>query len=182
MTAEPARSALTGPDWECWSVVLCKPDAVERGLAGTVLARLAPAGVRLTGRRDVRVLPWQIHVHYWDLLVDDGRFPGRDIPACLEAEYAGRTVTVALAHGAPGIHQRLRDLLGHFDPAKAKPGTIRADLGQDSLAAALTEQRLIRNLVHTSDDAHAARRDFGTWYGAAHRGLLLPRSRTTPAR
>ncbi|MDN3061257.1 nucleoside-diphosphate kinase, partial [Streptomyces sp. SRF1] len=55
-------------------------------------------------------------------------------------------------------------------------GTIRGDLGEDSLAAALAERRLVRNLVHTSDDPDAARRDFGTWYGAHHRALLSPPS------
>ncbi|MFJ1717329.1 hypothetical protein [Streptomyces sp. NPDC088260] len=44
-------------------------------------------------------------------------------------------------------------------------GTIRGDLANDSLAAATRGGRLVRNLVHTSDDPASARRDFGTWYG-----------------
>jgi nucleoside-diphosphate kinase len=40
--------------------------------------------------------------------------------------------------------------------------------------AAVAEHRLIRNLVHTSDDATAACRDFGTWFGSGRRDLLLP--------
>ncbi|MER6481010.1 nucleoside-diphosphate kinase [Streptomyces filamentosus] len=161
-------------DFENISVVLCKPDAVERGLADDVLERIAAAGATVTNRQQITVQQWQINVHYWDLLVDADWFPGRDIPACLEAEYAGRQVVVALAHGAPGIHSRLRDLLGHFDPPHAAPGTIRGDLGTDSLTAASAEKRLVRNLVHTSDDPDSARRDFGTWYGARRSGLLAP--------
>jgi nucleoside-diphosphate kinase len=117
---------------------------------------------------------WQIHAHYWDLLVDADWFPDRNIPACLDAEYAHRQVTVALAQGEPGFHAELRRLLGHYDPTRAAPGTIRGDFGQDSLAAALAEKRLVRNLVHTSDDPDAARRDFGTWFGAGRRDLLAP--------
>ncbi|WP_307795493.1 nucleoside-diphosphate kinase [Actinacidiphila acididurans] len=180
MNTKPHRSGavVDGVDWDRRSVILCKPDAVDRGLTDTVLARLALPGVEITGRTRVIVQPWQIHVHYWDLLVDKDWFPGRDIPACLDAEYAGRTVTVALACGGPDLHARLRAELGHFDPARAAEGTIRGDYGEDSLELALAERRLVRNLVHTSDNAEAARRDFGTWYGAARRELLLPRPRS----
>jgi nucleoside diphosphate kinase len=180
MNTKPSQSGdvVDGVDWERWSVVLCKPDAAERNLTEAILDRLALADVRFFGQHDVTVAPWQIHVHYWDLLVDADWFPGRDIPACLDAEYVGRIVTVTLAFGGPGLHSRLRNLLGHFDPGRAMEGSIRGDLGNDSLELALAEQRLVRNLVHTSDDAAASRRDFGTWFGADRRDLLIPRQRT----
>lgn len=162
------------PDFAECSVILCKPDAVERGLVGEVLDRVRAAGFKVSDPVDVTVRPWQIHVHYWDLLVDADWFTDRDIPACLDAEYAGRRVSVALAHAEPGCHGRLREVLGHFDPMYAAPGTIRGDLGADSLEIAALQKRLVRNLVHTSDDADAARRDFGTWFGAGSRSLLTP--------
>ncbi|MFJ5836122.1 nucleoside-diphosphate kinase [Streptomyces shenzhenensis] len=159
-------------DFDRCSVILCKPDAVQRQLVDTVLDRFTAAGVTIANRLDVTVQPWQAHVHYWDLLVDADHFPDRDIPACLDDAYAGKTISVALAYGEPGIHARLRHLIGHFDPTRAAAGTIRGDLGNDSLERALAEKRLVHNLVHTSDDPDAARRDFGTWFGAARRLLL----------
>lgn len=181
MTRKLPRSGavVDGVDWTRWSVILCKPDAGERGLNDTILSRLDLPEVEVSGRCELIVEAWQIHVHYWDLLVDKDWFPDRDIPACLDAEYVGRTVTVALAYGPPGVRTRLRAVLGHFDPTRAAEGTIRGDHGDDSLDKALAEHRLVRNLVHTSDDAEAARRDFGTWYGAARRALLMPRPRAT---
>lgn len=167
-------------DFDRCSVVLCKPDAVARGLVDAVLERIVVAGATVANRIDVTVQPWQAHVHYWDLLVDADWFPDRDIPACLDDAYAGKQVTVALAYGEPGIHSRLRQLIGHFDPTHAAAGTIRGDLGTDSLAAALDQKRLVHNLVHTSDDADAARRDFGTWYGARRRVLLTRPSAGMP--
>lgn len=180
MNRKPSRSGrvVDGVDWDCWSVILCKPDAVDRGLVDDILNRLTLNGAQLIARTGVTVKPWQIHVHYWDLLVDRDWFTGRDIPACLDSEYADRNVVVALAYGLPGIHARLRDRLGHFDPTVAAAGTIRGDLGADSLACALTERRLVRNLVHTSDDAVAACRDFGIWFGAARSNLVLPHPRS----
>ncbi|MFE4831437.1 nucleoside-diphosphate kinase [Streptomyces sp. NPDC056672] len=163
---------LDVPDFDRCSVILCKPDAVERGQVDAVLERIAAEGITVTDRSYITAQAWQAHVHYWDLLVDADWFPGRDIPACLDAMYADRPVAIALAHGEPGFHHRLRQLLGHFDPTHAARGTIRGDLGDDSLATALAERRLVRNLVHTSDDPDAARRDFGTWFGAGRRTLL----------
>lgn len=179
MSGKPRESGavVEGVDWERWSVVLCKPDAVDRGLVDNILGRLAAPGVKITAHLAVQVEPWQIHVHYWDLLVDRDWFPDRDIPACLDAEYAGRTVVVALAYGRRGMQGWLRDQLGHFDPTVAYAGTIRGDLGADSLEQAVAEGRLVRNLVHTSDDPTAACRDFGTWFGAARRDLLFPHQR-----
>ncbi|MGY1502931.1 nucleoside-diphosphate kinase [Streptomyces sp. QTS52] len=161
-------------DFDRCVVILCKPDCAERGLVEEVLDRIAAAGAMISDRVDLTAQAWQAHVHYWDLLVDADSFPDRDVPACLDATYADRPVTVALAHGERGLHDRLRRLLGHFDPTHAAQGTIRGDLGNDSLTAALAERRFVRNLVHTSDDPDAARRDFGTWYGAAHGALLIP--------
>ncbi|MER6640600.1 nucleoside-diphosphate kinase [Streptomyces microflavus] len=168
----PSGTVVEGVDFDRWSVILCKPDAVHRGQVDAVLERISAAGFTVTGRRDIRAQAWQAHVHYWDLLVDADHYTSRDIPACLDALYAGQPVVVALAYGEPDCHGRLRDLLGHFDPTVAASGTIRGDLGDDSLENAMAEERLVNNLVHTSDDVAAARRDFGTWFGANRRALL----------
>jgi len=170
---------LAGVDWDRWSVILLKPDCLRRGLADEVLARI-DAVVPIHGRREVTVADWQIHVHYWDLLVG-ADWLDRDIPACLRRTYVGQQVTVALAHGpaATSTPRLTRQLLGHFDPSQAAKGTIRGDLGTDTLTAAEAEGRLVENLVHSSDDALATCRDFGTWYGANQHHLLTPATRTT---
>lgn len=163
---------LADVDWERWSVILLKPDCVRRGLVGAVLNRIGEA-VDVSARRQVVVADWQIHVHYWDMLVGADWFD-RDVPACLRQQYIGRPVVVALAHGRAGVStpQTVRDMLGHFDPSRAAAGTIRGDLGNDSLAAAEADGRLIDNLVHSSDTAAATCREFGTWYGANRYRLL----------
>lgn len=170
MNRPPATSGpvLSGIDWTRWSVILVKPDAARRGLIDDVLHRVT-AVVPVTGRMDVTpVADWQIFVHYWDLLVNRDAFVDLDIPACLRHTYVGRTVTVALAHGPADVDTPalVRSLLGHFDPSRAERGTIRGDLGTDSLTAARAEGRLVENLIHSSDDSAATRRDFGIWYGA----------------
>lgn len=173
----PGRE-LGAVDWSCWSVVLLKPDCIRQNLTEPVLDRLVTAA-EIVHHTVVTAEDWQVFVHYWDLLVDRHSFPELDVPACLRTAYAGQQVGIALAHGPSGTPHRLRALLGHFDPAQARPGTIRADLGTDSLNAARSERRLVENLVHTSDDPHATGRDFGTWYGAEHQYLLDRTASTT---
>ncbi|WP_158857735.1 nucleoside-diphosphate kinase [Streptomyces sp. NRRL B-1347] len=173
MSAGPRGGAVVeGTDFARWAVILCKPDAVERSLVETVLARISDAGITVSERRDMVAEPWQAHVVYRDLLTDAKRARGT-FPLCWTRR--SRTAgSVALAHGERDLHARLRQLVGHTDPTMAVPGTLRGDLGHDSLAVARAEQRLVRNLVHTSDDPAAARRDFGTWYGARLNQLLTP--------
>jgi nucleoside-diphosphate kinase len=172
---EIAGGVLGGVDWSRWSVILLKPDCVRRGLTDTILQRIA-AVVPVSAQMDVTVADWQIFVHYWDLLVNADWFTDRGIPACLRDSYVGNQVTVALAHGAEGVDTPalVRSLLGHFDPSRAAPGTLRADFGIDTLELAEAESRLVENLVHSSDDAAASCRDFGTWYGADGWRLLEP--------
>lgn len=160
-------------DWGRWSVVLLKPDCLRRALADQVLERLSQAAAILAHER-VTVADWQIHVHYSDLLVNRDTFAGIDVAECLRRAYVGQEVEVALAHGATGTPGRLRALLGHFDPSQAEPGTIRADFGADSLTTARDAGRLVENLLHTSDDAEAARHDFGIWFGTRRHRLIAP--------
>ncbi|MDI5968382.1 nucleoside-diphosphate kinase [Streptomyces sp. SL13] len=169
---EVPGGVLGGVDWSRWSVVLLKPDCVRRNLVAPVLDRIA-VHADIVHQQQVVVEDWQVFVHYWDLLVDRD-WLDVDVPACLRSAYVGRPVVVALAHGPDGIAKRLRGLLGHFDPAQADRGTIRADLGADSIQAARAAGRLVENLVHTSDDPEATCRDFGTWFGANQYQHVFP--------
>jgi nucleoside-diphosphate kinase len=157
--------------WDQLSVVLLKPDCVRRDLTDRVLGRLSQVA-SIVVVEQVRVTDWQIFVHYNDLLVNRDTFPGIDVAECLRRCYVGHDVMIALARGPAGTPRRLRALLGHYDPSQAQPGSIRADLGRDSLAKARAQRRLVDNLVHTSDNAQAARRDFGIWFGTSRHHLL----------
>jgi len=57
-----------------------------------------------------------------------------------------------------------RDLIGDTNPPDADDGTIRGDFGQDSMAQADREDRALRNVVHASEDADAARREISLWF------------------
>jgi nucleoside-diphosphate kinase len=156
-------------DWSQWSVILLKPDCVERRLTTVILDWIRQA-VQVSAVRTVRVTEAQIFAHYADLFPRAEQI-GVDIAAGLHRIYAGRDAVIALGHG-PGAPARLRALIGPTDPAAAGHGTIRGRYGIDTLAAGQAEGRLIDNLIHTSDDPDAARRDFAIWLGPGQAGLL----------
>jgi nucleoside-diphosphate kinase len=160
-------------DWTRWTVVLLKPDCITRGLAEPVLTWVGTE-VTLVDQRLVIPTEQQIFAHYDDLLTTRrAYFTWVDVPADLRRTYVGRRVGIALGY-APNAAPRLRDLLGHYDPTHAGLLTIRGRFGQDSLRQAQAEQRLIANVIHSSDDPVGAEREFGIWYGPAHRNLLHP--------
>jgi nucleoside-diphosphate kinase len=160
-------------DWTRWTVVLLKPDCVDRGIVDPVLTWVGTE-VTLVDQRVVSPTEQQIFAHYDDLLTTRrGHFTWVDVPADLRRTYVGRRVGIALGY-APNAAPRLRDLLGHYDPTHAGLFTIRGRFGQDSLSQAQAEHRLIANVIHSSDDPAGAEREFAIWYGPAHRQLLHP--------
>jgi nucleoside-diphosphate kinase len=166
-------SVLGGVEWSRFSVVLLKPDCLRRSLADEVLARIAAEG-EIIARDTITVQDWQIFVHYSDLLVDADWFTV-DVVGYLRRCYIGKEVVIALVRGSGATTPaRVRRLLGHYDPQRAAAGTIRGDLGMDSQANSRAENRLIENLVHSSDDDAAVCREFGTWFGANRYKLVDP--------
>jgi nucleoside-diphosphate kinase len=170
---------LDATDWSAWSVVLLKPDCLERGLVDEVLDRIAPHAA-IIARQVVTVTEAQMFAHYDDLLQHPEWVAPVDPGTDLRRRYVGHQVITALARGpaagpsSPGPPALLRGLLGHFDPAQATRGSIRGHFGTDSLATARAEGRLIDNLIHTSDHPAAARRDFLIWFGLGRATLLTP--------
>lgn len=166
-------SVLGGVEWSRFSIVMLKPDCLHRGLADDVLARIAAEG-EIIARDTVTVQDWQIFAHYADLLVDADWFKV-DVADYLRRFYVGQEVVIALLRGSDTTTPaRIRGLLGHYDPQRAAAGTIRGDLGIDSQEKSRAENRLIENLIHSSDDAATVCRDFGTWFGANRYELLDP--------
>jgi nucleoside-diphosphate kinase len=162
-------------DWSWWSVIYLKPDCVQRGLAEQILYRIGQI-VTVIAVRAVTVTERQIFAHYADLFPRAAEI-GADIAAELRRMHVGQQAMLALGHG-PDAAARLRALIGPTDPAQAAPESIRGHYGIDTLAAGQADGRLIDNLIHTSDDIDAARRDFGIWFGADQIHLLTDLTRT----
>ena len=129
------------------TLVICKPDAVERGLVGEVIGRLERRGLRLV-RAELRQLDKQTAAtHYRE-------HEGKPFYEGL-IEYITRSPVMVMAVGGPPeTWQVVRRTIGATNPANAEPGTIRGDL-------ALTTEE---NLVHGSDGPESARREVALFF------------------
>jgi len=129
------------------TLVLIKPDAMRRGLAGEILARFERRGLEL---RDAK------------LITVDRNLAEEHYAEHAEKPFFGELVsfitsgpTLALALEGEGAIATARSTIGATNPADAAPGSIRGDL-----ALAMPD-----NLVHGSDSAESAERELALWFG-----------------
>ncbi|MBO9361591.1 MAG: nucleoside-diphosphate kinase [Thermoflexus sp.] len=128
------------------TLVLIKPDGVQRGLIGEIIARLERRGLKIVALRMMRITPELAARHY---AVHQGKpfYEGL-------IRYITSGPVVAIVVEGPQAIEVVRKTMGATDPAKAEPGTIRADFG-------LT---IGRNLVHGSDGPETAAFEIGLFF------------------
>ncbi len=130
------------------TLVLVKPDAVQRGLTFEVLGRLERRGLRLVGLKLMRVAEALAAQHYAE---HEGKpfYPGL-------IDYITSSPIVAAVFEGTNAVEVVRTTMGATNPAKAAPGTIRGDLAIE----------LGRNIIHGSDGSDSARREIGLFFAA----------------
>jgi nucleoside-diphosphate kinase len=140
------------------TLILFKPEAIERGLVGVILERFERAGLRVEQARSVRPALALLQAHYDDLKT---RHPSA---FARTTEYLADKPFVAMILTGQNAIAKARQLLGATDPLAAMPGSIRGDFSCDTLAAADAEQRAALNLVHAADSEAAVKRETGLWF------------------
>jgi nucleoside-diphosphate kinase len=120
------------------TLILFKPDAVEKNLTGQVLARFESAGFRIRGIKMMQLDDAILREHY-SHVADKPFFP--DI-----VSFMSRTPVIALALEGDDVINKVRDLLGPTNSKAAAAGTIRGDFGEDMMV----------NVCHASDSPEAA--------------------------
>ena len=129
------------------TLVICKPDAVERRLVGEIIRRVEAEGLSLVAAElrllDTETLDRHYEEHlekpfYEDLVMFMSRSPS----------------VLLVVEGASKTYLNVRAIMGATDPAKADPGTFRGDLGTE----------MPENLVHGSDSAESAEREIAIFF------------------
>jgi nucleoside-diphosphate kinase len=128
------------------TLVLIKPDAMERALAGEILARFEQRGLRVRAAKLVQVDRELAERHYVEHT--EKPFFGELV------EFITSAPTLALVLDGESAIVAVRTTMGATNPASAAPGTIRGDL-----ALAMPD-----NLVHGSDSPESAEREIGLWF------------------
>lgn len=130
------------------TLVLVKPDGVQRGLVGEIVARFERKGLKLVGLRLLDVDTALAERHY---AVHAGK---HFYDGLIEFITSGPVAAVALE--GPDAIATVRRMVGRTMPNEAEPGTIRGDLGISGL----------RNLIHASDAPETAVAELELWFGA----------------
>jgi nucleoside-diphosphate kinase len=143
------------------TLILLKPDTIERGLVGAVLERFERVGLRVEDCAFCRPSLETLERHYADLRSRNPRAFQRTTQSL-----AGQPF-VALILSGPQAVKKARALAGATDPCAAAAGTIRGDWGCDSIASADAEDRATNNLIHAADSPEAALQEMAVWFSRA---------------
>jgi nucleoside-diphosphate kinase len=130
------------------TLVLVKPDGVQRGLVGEIVGRFERKGLKLIGLRMLEVSRPLAERHY---AVHAGKHFYDDL-----VEFITSGPVAALALEGPDAVAIVRRMVGRTMPNEAEPGTIRGDLGVSGL----------RNLIHASDAPDTAAVELDLWFEA----------------
>lgn len=128
------------------TLVLVKPDGVQRGLIGTVIGRIESKGLKIAGLKLIHVSEELAKEHYGEHV--DRPFFG-DLVSFITS-----SPVVALAVEGDNAVSVVRTLMGGTNPQEADPGTIRGDFGMT----------IGMNLVHGSDSAESAERELNLFF------------------
>ncbi len=129
------------------TLVLIKPDAMQRGLAGEVISRLERRGLKIVAMRLMKVTPALAKKHY-------AEHKGKPFFDGLIEYITASPIIAAVFEGSNAI-KATRQTMGATNPVEAATGSIRADFGLDKG----------RNLTHASDSPASAKREIALFFG-----------------
>ncbi len=129
------------------TLVLVKPDGVQRGLIGQIIARLEQRGLKLIAAKFIQVPDALAREHY-AIHVDKPFYEGL-------INYITAAPVMAMVWEGENCVSAVRQTMGSTDPVKAAPGTIRHDFAL----------LISRNLTHASDSPENAQNEIALWFG-----------------
>lgn len=167
------------------TLVLIKPDGVQRGLVGEIIGRFERVGLKIVALKMIHASHEDVDKHYalteeWMRGVYDKskakyeangqEFPyadhlsyGKEIKRGL-VDYLKSAPTMAMVWEGELAVSLVRKLVGATEPASSAPGTIRGDLSHDSYSLSNGQNRPLRNLIHASGTFDEAKQEIPIWF------------------
>jgi nucleoside-diphosphate kinase len=144
------------------TLILFKPDAVQRGLVGEILTRFERVGLKVVGTK--MIAPDQDHYykHYEEIGKLKTRAGEHIFDITLQMMDVGPVIAMVL-EGVESV-TLVRKMVGGTEPKSAAPGTIRGDFSHMSYAYADGQAKGIPNLIHASGDPAEAEQEIGHWF------------------
>ena len=141
------------------TLVVLKPDAVARGLAGRIIQRFEDASMKIIGVKMRQMDAEFTRRHYFDL--EDRLGP---VVYNATAAFMQRGPVIALVIEGEEAVATVRKIVGSTYPSEAQPGSIRGDFAHQSRAIATTTGKAVANLVHASGNRDEAKYEVDLWF------------------
>lgn len=137
------------------TLVVIKPDAIQRGLTGATLTKLDELGLQVIAAKAIRVTRELAEAHYAHLR-EKPFF--EELLQHLRGQLHGVDSVLAFVYYGPNAVARVRDVVGATNPELATPTSIRGAYGR------LTTKGVFENVVHSSSDEQEAQREIRLWF------------------
>lgn len=147
------------------TLIVMKPDAVQRGLVGEILTRFEKAGLKIVGNK----MLWPDANHYFKHYEDIGKVISRRGQEVFDVTLSMMNQGPVMAFVLEGIEcvSLVRKMVGATEPKSALPGTIRGDYSHMSYGHADANKIGIPNLIHASGDPDEAKLEIAHWFSEA---------------
>jgi len=145
------------------TLIVFKPDTLQRGLVGEIMTRFERVGLRIVGTKMLAPDSDYYYKHYEDIGKLKTRAGEHIFNITLEMMNAGPVIAVVL-EGVEAV-ALVRKMVGGTEPKSAQPGTIRGDYSHMSYGYADNASKGIPNLIHASGEPSEAEQEIGHWFG-----------------
>ncbi len=144
------------------TLVIFKPDAVQRGLVGEILSRFERVGLNIVATKMIAPDEQHFHKHYEEI----GQMISRRGEHTFDVTLKMMTLGPVIAMVFEGVEavELVRKLVGTTEPKSALPGTIRGDYSHMSFNYADKEDKGIPNLIHASGSVEEAEQEVAHWF------------------
>lgn len=144
------------------TLIILKPDAVQRGLVGEIISRFEKVGLKILGMKMVFPDEKHYHYHYEDISKIISRRGEEVYRRNANAMMAG-PVIAAVLEGVDAV-ELVRKMVGDTEPKTAQPGTIRGDYAHMSIPHANNVGYGLPNVIHASGDKNEAKLEIKHWF------------------
>jgi nucleoside-diphosphate kinase len=144
------------------TLILFKPDAVQRGVVGEILTRFERVGLKIVGTKMIAPNKEQFYKHYEEIGQVITRRGEKVFNNVLDTMADGPIIAMVL-EGIEAV-ELVRKLVGSTEPKSSAPGTIRGDYSHMSYGYGDEQDKGIPNLIHASGDQSDAKKEIPHWF------------------
>jgi nucleoside-diphosphate kinase len=144
------------------TLIVFKPDAVQRGIVGEILTRFERAGLKIVGAKFLS----PDYNHFFEHYEGIGTLKTRKGDKIFEDQLASMQEGPVFAMVLEGVEavEFVRKMVGSTEPKSALPGTIRGDFAHVTYGAAASVNRGVANIIHASADPDEAKKEITHWF------------------